>query len=147
MGLGNAYPSDEVLTMDIKGRDPSPECRATLTVSSDGDPRRARRAGPRHVESGEGDAGATPFRAGGRHRDRWIVLAGGGAPAQELDALSARGCDGGSRCSSRGSPISVVIGAGQGAGGAESSARSAALLEPGANSAGGYTSGCATELA
>src|SRR6267143_595511 len=35
MGIGNAYPSDEVLTMDIKGRDLVAGVPRTLTVSSD----------------------------------------------------------------------------------------------------------------
>jgi len=34
MGIGNAYPSDEVLTMDIKGRDLVAGVPRTLTVSS-----------------------------------------------------------------------------------------------------------------
>src|SRR5258705_3008246 len=35
MAIGNAYPSDEVLTMDIKGRDLVASVPRTLTVSSD----------------------------------------------------------------------------------------------------------------
>src|SRR5437667_443310 len=35
MGIGNAYPTDEVLTMDIKGRDLVAGVPRTLTVSSD----------------------------------------------------------------------------------------------------------------
>ena len=68
MGIGTAYPTDEVMTMEIKGRDLVAGVPRTLTVTSRRDPRRARRAGERHRRGGEDDAGAHPARARRRHR-------------------------------------------------------------------------------
>src|SRR5712664_2244016 len=76
MTIGNAYPIDQVLTMDIKGRDLVAGVPRTLTVSSD--------------EVGEAVKGTlerTPPELAGDIADRGIVLAGGGALLKGLDAL------------------------------------------------------------
>ena len=68
MGIGNAYPSDEVLTMDIKGRDLVAGVPRTLTVSSD--EIRDALAEPVNaiVEAVKVDAGAHAAGARRRHR-------------------------------------------------------------------------------
>ena len=68
MTIGNAYPSDEVLTMDIKGRDLVAGVPRTLTVSSD--EVRDSLAEPVNaiVEAVKGTLERTPPRARRRHR-------------------------------------------------------------------------------
>ena len=68
MGIGTAYPTDEELTMDVKGRDLVAGVPRTLTITSVGDPRGPLRAGQRHRRGGQGHAGAHAARAGRRHR-------------------------------------------------------------------------------
>src|SRR5258705_121023 len=112
MGIGNAYPSDEVLTMDIKGRDLVAGVPRTLTVSSD--EIRDALAEPVNaiVEAVKVTLERTPPELAGDIADRGIVLPGGGALLKNLDALLPEGT---------GLPVflaedplsSVVIGAGK----------------------------------
>src|SRR5436853_429630 len=85
--VGNAYPSDEVLTMDIKGRDLVAGVPRTLTVSSD--EVRDALAEPVNaiVEAVKGTLERTPPELAGDVADRGIVLAGGGALLKGFDAL------------------------------------------------------------
>ena len=85
--IGNAYPSDEVLTMDIKGRDLVAGVPRTLTVSSD--EVRDALAEPVNaiVEAVKGTLERTPPELAGDIADRGIVLAGGGALLKGFDAL------------------------------------------------------------
>src|SRR5437588_5888979 len=87
MGIGNAYPTDEVLTMDIKGRDLVAGVPRTLTVSSD--EIRDALAEPVNaiVEAVKVTLERTPPELAGDIADRGIVLAGGGALLKNLDAL------------------------------------------------------------
>ena len=87
MGIGNAYPSDEVLTMDIKGRDLVAGVPRTLTVSSD--EIRDALAEPVNaiVEAVKVTLERTPPELAGDIADRGIVLAGGGALLKNLDTL------------------------------------------------------------
>jgi rod shape-determining protein MreB len=87
MTIGNAYPSDEVLKMDIKGRDLVAGVPRTLTVSSD--EVRDALAEPVNaiVEAVKGTLERTPPELAGDIADRGIVLAGGGALLKGLDAL------------------------------------------------------------
>src|SRR5712671_416355 len=87
MGIGNAYPTDEVLTMDIKGRDLVAGVPRTLTVSSD--EIRDALAEPVNaiVEAVKVTLERTPPELAGDIADRGIVLAGGGALLKGLDAL------------------------------------------------------------
>jgi rod shape-determining protein MreB len=87
MTIGNAYPSDEVLTMDIKGRDLVAGVPRTLTVSSD--EVRDALAEPVNaiVEAVKGTLERTPPELAGDIADRGIVLAGGGALLKGFDAL------------------------------------------------------------
>lgn len=87
MGIGTAYPTDEVLTMDIKGRDLVAGVPRTLTVSSDeirdalSEPINA------IVEAVKVTLERTPPELAGDIADRGIVLAGGGALLKNLDTL------------------------------------------------------------
>src|SRR5882762_9212884 len=87
MTIGNAYPIDQVLTMDIKGRDLVAGVPRTLTVSSD--EVREALAEPVNaiVEAVKGTLERTPPELAGDIADRGIVLAGGGALLRGLDAL------------------------------------------------------------
>jgi rod shape-determining protein MreB len=87
MTIGNAYPSEEVLTMDIKGRDLVAGVPRTLTVSSD--EVRDALAEPVNaiVEAVKGTLERTPPELAGDIADRGIVLAGGGALLKGFDAL------------------------------------------------------------
>ncbi len=87
MGIGNAYPTDEVLTMDIKGRDLVAGVPRTLTVSSD--EIRDALAEPVNaiVEAVKVALERTPPELAGDIADRGIVLAGGGALLKSLDQL------------------------------------------------------------
>ena len=85
--LRGKYPSDEVLTMDIKGRDLVAGVPRTLTVSSD--EIRDALAEPVNaiVEAVKVTLERTPPELAGDIADRGIVLAGGGALLKNLDAL------------------------------------------------------------
>lgn len=87
MGIGNAYPSDEVLTMDIKGRDLVAGVPRTVTVSSD--EIRDALAEPVNsiVEAVKVTLERTPPELAGDIADRGIVLAGGGALLRNLDQM------------------------------------------------------------
>jgi len=87
MGIGNAYPTDEVLTMDIKGRDLVAGVPRTLTVSSD--EIRDALAEPVNgiVDAVKLTLERTPPELAGDIADRGIVLAGGGALLKNLDTL------------------------------------------------------------
>ena len=87
MGIGNAFASDEVLTMDIKGRDLVAGVPRTLTVSSD--EIRDALAEPVNaiVEAVKVTLERTPPELAGDIADRGIVLAGGGALLKGLDQL------------------------------------------------------------
>ena len=90
MGIGNAYPTDEVLTMDIKGRDLVAGVPRTLTVSSD--EIRDALAEPVNaiVEAVKVTLERTPPELAGDIADRGIVLAGGGALAEKSRCPLAR---------------------------------------------------------
>src|SRR5436305_10377309 len=90
MTIGNAYPSDEMLTMDIRGRDLVAGVPRTLTLSSD--EVREALAEPVNaiVEAVKGTLERTPPELAGDIADRGIVLAGGGALLKGLDALLSR---------------------------------------------------------
>src|SRR5438477_1883143 len=85
--IGSAYPLDEVLTVDIKGRDLVAGVPRTLTVSSD--EIRDALAEPVNaiVEAVKVTLERTPPELAGDIADRGIVLAGGGALLKNLDAL------------------------------------------------------------
>src|SRR3989441_497973 len=87
MTVGNAYPSDDVLTMDIKGRDLVAGVPRTLTVSSE--EVRDALAEPVNaiVEAVKGTLERTPPQLARDIADPRIVVAGGGAPLEGFDAL------------------------------------------------------------
>ena len=87
MGIGTAYPTEEVLTMDIKGRDLVAGVPRTLTVTSD--EIRDALAEPINgiVEAVKVTLERTPPELAGDIADRGIVLAGGGALLKNLDML------------------------------------------------------------
>jgi rod shape-determining protein MreB len=87
MGIGTAYPTDEVMTMEIKGRDLVAGVPRTLTVSSD--EVRDALAEPVNgiVEAVKLTLERTPPELAGDIADRGIVLAGGGALLKNLDTL------------------------------------------------------------
>src|SRR2546425_2391641 len=91
MTVGNAYPSDDVLTMDIKGRDLVAGVPRTLTVSSE--EVRDALAEPVNaiVEAVKGTLERTPPELAGDIADRGIVLAGGRALFEGFDALLRAG--------------------------------------------------------
>jgi len=87
IGIGTAYPTDEVMTMEIKGRDLVAGVPRTLTVTSD----EVREALSEPI-NGIVDAikmtlERTPPELAGDIADRGIVLAGGGALLKNLDTL------------------------------------------------------------
>src|SRR4029078_4292713 len=85
MGIGTAYPTDEVMTMEIKGRDLVAGVPRTLTVSSD--EVRAALAEPVNgiVEAVKLTLERTPPELAGDIADRGIVLDGGGALLKNVD--------------------------------------------------------------
>jgi len=87
MGIGTAYPTEEVMTMEIKGRDLVAGVPRTLTVSSD--EIRDALAEPVNgiVEAVKITLERTPPELAGDIADRGIVLAGGGALLKNLDTL------------------------------------------------------------
>ena len=87
MGIGNAYPSDEVLTKDIKGRDLVAGVPRTLTVSSD--EIRDALAEPVNaiVDAVRSVLERTPPELSADIVDKGVVLSGGGAQLKNLDVL------------------------------------------------------------
>ena len=87
MGIGTAYPTEEELTMDVKGRDLVAGVPRTLTVTSD--EIREALAEPINgiVEAVKVTLERTPPELAGDIVDRGIVLAGGGALLKNLDVL------------------------------------------------------------
>ena len=87
ISIGTAHPSDEVLTMEIKGRDLVAGVPRTLTISSD--EIRDALAEPVNgiVEAVKATLERTPPELSGDIADRGIVLAGGGALLKNLDVL------------------------------------------------------------
>src|SRR6478672_7894187 len=87
MGIGTAYPTDEVMTMEIKGRDLVAGVPRTLSITSD--EIRDALAEPVNgiVEAVKMTLERTPPELAGDIADRGIVLAGGGALLKTLDTL------------------------------------------------------------
>ncbi len=87
MGIGTAYPTDEVMTMEIKGRDLVAGVPRTLAITSD--EIRDALAEPVNgiVEAVKMTLERTPPELAGDIADRGIVLAGGGALLKNLDTL------------------------------------------------------------
>ena len=85
--IGTAYPTDEVLTMDIKGRDLVAGVPRTLTVSSDEIRDALNEPINAIVEAVKVTLERTPPELAGDIADRGIVLAGGGALLKNLDTL------------------------------------------------------------
>jgi rod shape-determining protein MreB len=87
MGIGTAYPTDEAMTMEIKGRDLVAGVPRTLSVTSD--EIRDALAEPVNgiVEAVKLTLERTPPELAGDIADRGIVLAGGGALLKNLDTL------------------------------------------------------------
>jgi rod shape-determining protein MreB len=87
MGIGTAYPTEETLTMDIKGRDLVAGVPRTLTVSSDEIREALSEPINGIVEAVKVTLERTPPELAGDIADRGIVLAGGGALLKNLDTL------------------------------------------------------------
>src|SRR5262249_58555951 len=87
MGTGNASPPDEVLTMDIKGRDLVAGVPRTLTVTSDEIRDALSEPVNAIVEAVKVTLERTPPELAGDIADRGIVLAGGGSLLKNLDTL------------------------------------------------------------
>jgi rod shape-determining protein MreB and related proteins len=87
MGIGTAYPLEEVLTMDIKGRDLVAGVPRTLTVSSDEIREALSEPVNGIVDAVKVTLERTPPELAGDIADRGIVLAGGGALLKNLDVL------------------------------------------------------------
>src|SRR5690606_31698518 len=87
MGIGTAYPTDEIMEMEIKGRDLVAGVPRTLKVTSD--EIREAIAEPVNgiVEAVKLTLERTPPELAGDIADRGIVLAGGGALLKNLDTL------------------------------------------------------------
>ncbi len=87
LGLGNAWPTDEITTMDIRGRDMVAGVPRTLRLTSD-EVREALADCVRAiVEVVKVALERTPPELAGDIADRGIVLAGGGALLQGFDQL------------------------------------------------------------
>jgi len=87
MTVGNAYPSDEVTQMEVKGRDLVAGVPRTLTVSSDEIRDALSEPVNAIVEAVKVTLERTPPELAGDIADRGIVLAGGGALLKNLDLL------------------------------------------------------------
>ncbi len=87
MTVGNAYPSEEVTTMEVKGRDLVAGVPRTLTVSSDEIRDALSEPVNAIVEAVKVTLERTPPELAGDIADRGIVLAGGGALLKNLDLL------------------------------------------------------------
>ena len=69
IALGSAYPLEEELYAEVRGRDLVTGLPKTIVVSTAGDPRSDRGAGRRDRRRGEGHARQDAARARGRHHD------------------------------------------------------------------------------
>jgi rod shape-determining protein MreB len=87
MGIGTAYPTDEVMTMEIKGRDLVAGVPRTLTISSDEVREALSEPVNGIVDAVKMTLERTPPELAGDIADRGIVLAGGGALLKNLDTL------------------------------------------------------------
>ena len=87
MGIGTAYPTEEELTMDIKGRDLVAGVPRTLTVTSTEIREALSEPINGIVEAVKVTLERTPPELAGDIADRGIVLAGGGALLKNLDVL------------------------------------------------------------
>jgi len=87
MSVGNAYPTGEVLTLDIKGRDLVAGVPRMLTVSSDEIRDALAETINTIVEGVKVALERTPPELGGDIADRGIMLAGGGELLKNLDTL------------------------------------------------------------
>src|SRR5690606_6938191 len=87
MGIGTAFPSEEILTMDIKGRDLVAGIPRTVTVSSEEVRDALTEPINAIVEAVKVTLERTPPELAGDIADRGIVLAGGGALLKNLDTL------------------------------------------------------------
>src|SRR5574337_753889 len=87
MGIGTAYPTEEELTMDIKGRDLVAGVPRTLTVTSSEIREALSEPINGIVEAVKVTLERTPPELAGDIADRGIVLAGGGALLKNLDVL------------------------------------------------------------
>ncbi len=87
MGIGTAYPTEEELTMDVKGRDLVAGVPRTLTVASSEIREALSEPINGIVEAVKVTLERTPPELAGDIADRGIVLAGGGALLKNLDVL------------------------------------------------------------
>ena len=87
MGIGTAYPTDEVMTMEIKGRDLVAGVPRTLSITSDEIRDAISEPVNGIVEAVKMTLERTPPELAGDIADRGIVLAGGGALLKNLDTL------------------------------------------------------------
>jgi rod shape-determining protein MreB and related proteins len=87
MGIGTAYPTEEELTQDVKGRDLVAGVPRTLTLSSSEIREALSEPINGIVEAVKVTLERTPPELAGDIADRGIVLAGGGALLKNLDVL------------------------------------------------------------
>ena len=87
--IGSAYPLDEVLTVEVKGRDLWP-ASPRRSPSTRRDPRRPQRAGQRHRRGGARGPRALPARALRRHRRQGHRPFRRRQPAEEPTCCCAR---------------------------------------------------------
>ena len=104
MGIGSAYPTEEELTMDVKGRDLVAGVPRTLTVTSSEIREALSEPINGIVEAVKVTLERTPPELAGDIADRGIVLAGGGALLKNLDVAPPRG-DRPPRLPRRGPPL------------------------------------------
>jgi rod shape-determining protein MreB and related proteins len=87
LSIGNAYPTDEVMTLNIKGRDLVAGVPRTVTVTSEEVRDALSEPVNGIVEAVKVTLERTPPELAGDIADRGIVLAGGGALLRNLDVL------------------------------------------------------------
>ncbi len=87
MGIGTAYPTEEELTMDVKGRDLVAGVPRTLSIGSSEIREALSEPINGIVEAVKVTLERTPPELAGDIADRGIVLAGGGALLKNLDVL------------------------------------------------------------
>jgi rod shape-determining protein MreB and related proteins len=87
MGIGTAFPTEEELTMDIRGRDLVTAMPRTLTVTSSEIREALSEPISGIVEAVKATLEHTPPELAGDIAERGIVLAGGGALLKDFDAL------------------------------------------------------------
>jgi rod shape-determining protein MreB len=85
--IGNAYPTDEVMTMEIKGRDLVSGIPKTVTINSDEVREALSEPIYQIVEAVRHALEGTPPELAADIVDKGIVLAGGGALLRNLDIL------------------------------------------------------------